>query len=173
MKSKNRALLAALLALTVALVAAGCGGTDGNSTDRAFVAQMVPHHRSAVQMATVARTEATGAFVKTLAGNITRTQTAEIGQMQRVDAQLAKAGIKTGDLGMNSHTMGMDMNASALKGAKPFDRKFIAMMVPHHEGAIQMARAELANGKNPELKTLATNIISAQAREVKQMRAHG
>jgi uncharacterized protein (DUF305 family) len=180
MKSKTWALLAALFA--VAVVAAGCGSDNttssssgkvaGNAIDRAFVAQMVPHHRSAVAMADIAKTEATSAFVKDLAANITRTQNAEISQMQRIDGELAKAGVKTGDLGMDSHAMGMDMSADMLKGAKPFDVKFISMMVPHHEGAIEMAKIELAKGRNAELKALAQSIISAQEREVKEMNAH-
>lgn len=182
MKSKTWAVLAALLALAAAALAAGCGSDDtssplsvkvaGKATDRAFVAQMVPHHRSAVDMAAIAKTEATSAFVKDLAADITRTQNAEIAQLRRVDGQLAKAGVKEGDLGMDSHMMGMDMSADSLKSAKPFDAKFIAMMVPHHEGAIAMARVELDKGANPELKALARTIISAQEREVKEMRAH-
>jgi uncharacterized protein (DUF305 family) len=180
--SKTWLLVAVLSTLPATAVIAGCGSSDdtssssahpaGNTTDRAFVAQMVPHHRSAVQMAAVARTEASGAFVTKLAADITRSQTAEIAQMQRVDGQLADAGVKTGDLGMDEHMMGMDMSAGMLRGAKPFDAKFIAMMVPHHRGAIAMARVEIAKGSNPELRKLAHSIISAQQREVRQMRAH-
>ena len=183
MKSKTWALVGALLMLSAAALAAGCGSSDessssaaeaaGNPTDRAFVAEMVPHHRSAVEMADVAKMEATSSFVKQLAADITKSQNAEIEQMQRVDAKLAKAGIKKGDLGMDSHMMGMEMSADELRGAKPFDAKFIELMVPHHEGAIAMARAELAKGANPELKKLAQDIIAAQQREVKEMRAHG
>ncbi len=184
MKTKTtRAALAALLVLAVTAFSA-CGSSDntggsasttkpaGNPTDRAFIAEMVPHHRSAVAMAAVAKTQATSSFVKTLAVDITRSQTAEIAQMQRVDARLAKAGIKKGDLGMNSHMMGMDMNANMLENAKPFDNRFMKMMVPHHKGAIAMAKVELARGANPELKTLAKSIVRAQQREVKQMNAH-
>lgn len=182
MKSKTWAVLAVLLTVAVAAVAAGCGSNDdsssssgkvaGNPTDRAFVAEMVPHHRSAVEMAAVAKSEATSPFVKNLAVRITRTQTAEIAEMRRVDAQLATASIAKGDLGLDEHMMGMDMGADGLRGAKPFDEKFISTMVPHHEGAISMARVELAKGANPELKTLATSITRTQRREVKEMHAH-
>lgn len=180
MKRKTRAVLPALLAFAMT-VAAGCGGDSstvtsetavGNPTDRAFVAAMVPHHRSAVDMAAVASQEGDSRFVKDLAADITSSQNAEIEKMERIDAQLADAGIETGDLGMSSQAMGMDMEMSAdgLRGAEPFDEKFIAMMVPHHEGAIEMARMELEEGSNPELKQLAEEIIAAQEREVKAMR---
>jgi uncharacterized protein (DUF305 family) len=58
-----------------------------------------------------------------------------------------------------------------LKGARPFDAKFLEMMVPHHKGAIEMAQVELDKGENAQLKTLAKNIINAQEREVKEMNA--
>lgn len=47
-------------------------------------------------------------------------------------------------LGLTMAQSGMTMNMSALNGVKPFDRAFIDMMIPHHQGAIRMARAELA-----------------------------
>jgi uncharacterized protein (DUF305 family) len=63
----------------------------------------------------------------------------------------------------------MMMNMSDLDGAKPFDRKFIDMMIPHHQGAIRMARAELAKGRNAKLRSIARGIITAQAKEIRQM----
>jgi hypothetical protein len=43
------------------------------------------------------------------------------------------------------------------------------MMIPHHQGAIRMARAELENGQNRELKALAEAIVDAQAKEIDDM----
>jgi uncharacterized protein (DUF305 family) len=56
-----------------------------------------------------------------------------------------------------------------LDGAKPFDRKFIDMMITHHQGAIRMARAELAKGTSARLRTIARAIVAAQKREILQM----
>ena len=49
------------------------------------------------------------------------------------------------------------------------DRDFVAMMMPHHQGAIDMARFELAHGKDPAMRRLAREIIAAQQKELTQM----
>src|SRR5262249_23275127 len=49
------------------------------------------------------------------------------------------------------------------------DRDFVAMMIPHHQGAIDMARAELKYGHNEELKRLAQNIVTQQQHEISEM----
>jgi len=64
---------------------------------------------------------------------------------------------------------GMSMNMTSLGSAKPFDRAFIDMMIPHHQGAVRMAHAELAKAKNPQLRTLAQRTVKAQDREIREM----
>lgn len=178
MKSLRISLLA--VAAASALLVAGCGSSDnkssnssspaaGNPVDRAFVAAMIPHHRSAVQMAQIAQRRGSSAFVKQLADDIVRTQTAEIATMRSADQQLQKAGVTKGSLGVSEHMMGMNGDVASLNSARPFDRAFMRMMVPHHEGAVTMAKAELAKGKQPGLKILARDIIRAQQREIAQM----
>ncbi|MCW3015971.1 MAG: hypothetical protein JWO02_3063 [Solirubrobacterales bacterium] len=188
MKFKFLAAVAAAASLTVA----GCGSdhaspshaghtgaaqsanattsnSTGNGADRAFVADMIPHHESAVTMAKIAQQRGHSQFVKTLADNIIATQTSEIATMRAADAQLAKAGVEEGSLGIAHSMMGMNMDPATLKTASPFDAAFMKMMVPHHQGAVTMAEAELAKGADPQLKQLARSIISAQQREIAQM----
>lgn len=64
----------------------------------------------------------------------------------------------------------MDRGMNAAKPTGNADQDFVAMMIPHHQGAIDMAEAELKYGKDPTLRRLARNIISAQQKEIKQMR---
>ena len=51
------------------------------------------------------------------------------------------------------------------------DRDFVTMMIPHHQGAIDMAKVVLSYGKDSEIKKLAEGIIKAQEEEIAQMQA--
>jgi uncharacterized protein (DUF305 family) len=173
-----KAALLLVIAATMALGISACGedgssagssDVAGNGTDRAFVAEMIPHHRSAVEMAAIAQRRSDRKEIKELAAAIISTQNAEIEQMQGFDQQLEKAGVQPGDLGMAEHEMGSDMDAAMLQDAKPFDREFIDMMIPHHQGAIRMARVELAKGESLALMRLAEAIVDGQSKEIDAM----
>ena len=58
---------------------------------------------------------------------------------------------------------------STLRGAE-FDREWMLAMIAHHEGAIDMAKAVLADGKNAAVRDLANAIITAQEAEITEMK---
>jgi uncharacterized protein (DUF305 family) len=51
------------------------------------------------------------------------------------------------------------------------DRDFVVMMLPHHQGAVDMAKVEIQYGKDPVLLKLANDIVEAQNREIAAMNA--
>jgi uncharacterized protein (DUF305 family) len=51
------------------------------------------------------------------------------------------------------------------------DRDFVASMIPHHQGAIEMAKIVLRYGKDPEIRKLAEAVIREQEREIGEMEA--
>jgi uncharacterized protein (DUF305 family) len=51
------------------------------------------------------------------------------------------------------------------------DRDFVAGMIPHHQGAVEMAKIELQYGKDPAMRRLATNIVKSQEKEIGEMKA--
>ena len=50
------------------------------------------------------------------------------------------------------------------------DKDFVLMMIPHHQGAIDMAKVELQYGSEPGLRQLATDIVATQEKEIAQMK---
>lgn len=157
----------------VVLLGGGSDATDSTSdTESAFVAEMVPHHKSAIEMAQIAQTRAEHPEIKQLANNIIATQSSEIDKMNAINERLYGGPVGEtdhGSLGLSADSMGMSMDTSSLETAQPFDRAFIDMMIPHHQGAITMARIELADGNDAETRALANDIIDAQSSEIKQM----
>ncbi|MBV9908839.1 MAG: DUF305 domain-containing protein [Hyphomicrobiales bacterium] len=63
------------------------------------------------------------------------------------------------------------MNNMRVKPTGKPDADFAFMMIPHHQGAIDMAKVELQYGTDPELRQLATDIVAAQEKEIAQMKA--
>lgn len=157
-----------LLVLPLVLLAACGGGEDATPVDRGFAADMVPHHEGAVDMARLAADRAKTPFVRDLAEDILRTQPAEMERLREIEGRLSSAGVDRGKLpGVHHMTMGASED---LTKAEDFDRAFVESMIPHHESAVQMARAELAEGKDSETRKLAEQIIEAQQREIDAMR---
>lgn len=78
----------------------------------------------------------------------------------------ASAADKAFAASMSTMMKGMNVKPTG----KP-DKDFVLMMIPHHQGAVDMAKVELQYGTDPELRQLATDIVAAQEKEIAQMKA--
>lgn len=180
---------------TITTGTSGDGATaptsDAAAVDRAFVAQMIPHHEMAVAMAADTPERGEHGEIRALGRGITTAQEREISELRTIAKRLgvtpasvsgdgASSGHEGMDhggsmaadaktLGLSIDEMGMSMEVSALKTAKPFDRAFIDQMIPHHQGAIRMARAQLAEGSDPALRRISKAIVAAQKQEIAEM----
>ena len=73
-------------------------------------------------------------------------------------------------LAENDEAMGRMMTAMHVAPTGDVDRDFVAMMIPHHQGAIDMARAVLRSSRNEAVRRLAQEIIVTQEDEIRAMR---
>jgi uncharacterized protein (DUF305 family) len=77
---------------------------------------------------------------------------------------------ETAFLQENEAAMARMMAAMTIQPAGDVDQDFAAAMIPHHQGAIEMAQAELRYGRNEQLRRLAQEIIVGQTQEIAAMR---
>jgi uncharacterized protein (DUF305 family) len=172
----------ATLTLAAGLLLSGCASNDTkadaafNDADVEFAQQMIPHHQQALEMAKLAESRAISPEVKDLAVAIEGAQDPEIqamtGWLQEWDQDVPSLGGMSEHSGhdltgmMDEHQMA-DLEAAS--GAK-FDQLFLTLMIEHHQGAIEMARTEQADGEYAPAVELAEGIETAQTAEVATMR---
>jgi uncharacterized protein (DUF305 family) len=72
--------------------------------------------------------------------------------------------------GMDHGSMGMASGEMVMENGKYSDERFIDAMVPHHQGAIEMAQVASEKSENLRIKELAENIIVAQKQEIEQIK---
>ncbi|MFM9903785.1 MAG: DUF305 domain-containing protein [Pyrinomonadaceae bacterium] len=141
--------------------------------DLQFLDTMIAHHRGAVDMAGPCGAKAHHAEVKTLCANIISSQQKEIADMKAWRDKWfagAAAAMNMEMPGMNDSMKGMDMKMLGTLSGNEFDLAFVKQMIPHHEGAVIMAKEALQKSTKDEIKTLAGAIIKAQEAEIKQMK---
>ena len=144
---------------------------NGKYSDKAFIDAMVPHHQGAIEMARVALKNAEHAEIKELSRNIISSQQTEIEELKAIKKE--EFGTSNVPMEMSPEqmrSMGMMMDPQELANREPFDKAFIDAMIPHHQSAIEMAEVAYEKSKNPRIKELAENIMSAQKREIEQMK---
>ena len=84
--------------------------------------------------------------------------------MPQMQMQMQKGMAGSGDM-KQSMMMGMD-SMQKMQMSGDTDKDFAMMMKIHHQGALDMAQMELAQGKSPEMKAMAKKIIAAQKKEI-------
>ncbi|WP_345955291.1 DUF305 domain-containing protein [Mucilaginibacter sp. PAMB04168] len=137
--------------------------------DNDFAMMMRMHHQGAIDMANLELKSGSDATMKQMAQSIMTSQQAEITQLT---AFLASHPPHTND--PNFDTMQMDNMKKAGKQADlqiingDIDHDFAILMIGHHQSAIENARLELLHGQEQRMKTMATNIIDAQMKEIDQ-----
>ncbi|GGX32479.1 lipoprotein [Streptomyces malachitofuscus] len=153
-----------------------------NAADTAFAKGMIPHHRQAVEMAGLAPGRARSAAVKKLAADIKKAQGPEIRTLsgwltswgEQVPAEGAADHSMHGSDGMEGMSgMMTDEEMTELENASgtAFDTAFMELMIKHHEGAVDMARTEQADGAYGPARKMAGDIVISQSAEIAQMRA--
>lgn len=140
--------------------------------DLQFLDTMIAHHDGAIQMAKAATTKSANAELKAFADKIVADQTRETIEMKKTREQFYAGKPSALNMEMAGMTASMkEMNAGKLNALSgdAYNLEFVNQMIPHHEGALAMAKQAIAKGEHPELKTLANQIIKEQESEIKMM----
>lgn len=122
------------------------------------------YHESAGRLALLLRPESAGTMHGAPAG-------APPGAFWRSSEHYHGAGAapaETAEMMAAMDKMHAEMNSIRMTG--DIDRDFTSLMIPHHRSAVEMARAYLKSGRDPELRRLAGNVIASQEAEIRQMR---
>lgn len=154
-------------------------GPKDETFDLRFIDGMILHHQGAVNMAQAALDNSNRDEVRQLAQAIVAAQQTEIQQMQEWrQAWYPDAGTEPmmyhADMG---HMMEMSeemkaammMNVDLGSADEEFDLRFLSAMIPHHEGALEMAEQALERSDRPEIQELSRNILATQQQEIDQM----
>jgi len=94
------------------------------------------------------------------------------GMMQMMGMGRGVENMMAGDEQSHDDFVGMDAMVSELKGlsGEEFDRRFIELMIEHHEGAIDMAKLISTSTKREELQKMGEGIVDVQSTEIEMMR---
>lgn len=152
-----------------------------NHSDIAFVQMMIPHHAQALEMSELAAERAGSRPVRVLASRIRAAQGPEILLMsswleeRNLDVPTPSDDPSEFDHGEHGHDpmMGMltdaEMDALAAARGARFDRLFLAGMIQHHEGALDMAGTVAVDGEDLRVAELAADVDVTQRVEIDRM----
>lgn len=142
--------------------------------EQSFLVEMVPHHESAIDVATLALVRTERPEMRRLARDIIASQDAVISEMrswQRLwfgEERETSGGAAHGSMNGVGHGRVEMGGLEGLTGDE-FDLAFLSMMIPHHASAISMAESVLRSSPREQLVVVAEDIIATQAAEIGQM----
>lgn len=158
--------------------ATGTTTAEFNEADAEFAQAMIGHHGQAVEMAQMVPADGVTPELVELADAVEAAQQPEMDQMTAMlerwgedppAAEDPHAGHGSGDTGMGGMMSDEDMDALAAATGVEFEHMWLTMMIEHHQGAVDMAEAELAEGTDAEAQALAQDVVDAQQVEITQM----
>lgn len=141
------------------------GAAAAGPHDAGFIDMMIPHHQSAIDVSKEAMLKGEHVEIRELAQRIITAQQAEIDQLEAW-----RRAWYPGLPAARETAMPMGMALSP-ESTVSFDGRFIDAMIPHHEGAIDMATRALAAAEHAEIRDLAARIVASQQAEIDQMKA--
>ncbi|WP_395344212.1 DUF305 domain-containing protein [Ningiella sp. W23] len=150
--------------------------TSFTRDDVLFMQNMIPHHGQAVDMGLLVDARTNNPEIIDIAGRIKRSQDDEIAFMSRWLEERGQASEIAHHMHMDHSMMGMatpeQMQQLAASKGTDFDRLFLTLMIPHHEGAIRMVEDLLdqpGSAYDPILYDFVNDIVNDQEAEIERM----
>lgn len=139
--------------------------------DLDFATMMIEHHQGAIDMSNIEIAKGTDEKIKGMAQNIFTSQTEEIGMLRGIIKNFKASGMKHGEGSLQKIHSEMKAATSGMQMTGSTDKDYATMMVTHHESAVKMFKAQLANGMNDKLKQMAKKGIADQTKEIAEFKA--
>ena len=143
---------------------------SSENNDADFSNMMIEHHIGAVEMSELLLNKGKDAKLKTFAQKVIDAQSKEIALMEKFKNKAEKsADSKDFQQALNESMAAM--MSKEIKIYNDIDKDYAAQMIPHHQSAVEMAKAYLKFGKNPELLKLSEDIIREQNTEIAELQS--
>ena len=139
--------------------------------DYDFANLMIMHHQMAIDMSQVELEKGTDQTIKNMANGIVVAQKIEIRQMQQFIENYKiplSNNLLNKSLKLTDEMKSMMDKMNTIKMTDNIDKDYVAMMIPHHESAVAMAKNQLLFGTQNPLVALAKNIIEDQNYEIEE-----